>query len=183
MDSKNTTVVIGAGVVGLATALYLQRSGSQVTVVDPLPPAGGGVVRQRGTDQRRHRTPRRDAWHAAQNPEVAGRPDGPADAATGVPAADAALALALDQGGPHGRRRPPVRRTARAAPRLARLLARVARRGAFRSTHRGGRPGQGLGRRVEGCTPVRARPVPAARHSRAGARPRGPAPDLSGDRE
>lgn len=41
MDSKNTTVVIGAGVVGLATALYLQRSGSQVTVLDPLPPAGG----------------------------------------------------------------------------------------------------------------------------------------------
>ncbi len=41
MDSKNTTVVIGAGVVGLATALYLQRSGSEVAVLDPLPPAGG----------------------------------------------------------------------------------------------------------------------------------------------
>jgi len=41
MDSETTTVVIGAGVVGLATALYLQRSGSQVTVLDPLPPAGG----------------------------------------------------------------------------------------------------------------------------------------------
>jgi glycine/D-amino acid oxidase-like deaminating enzyme len=41
MDSENTTVVIGAGVVGLATALYLRRSGSGVTVLDPLPPAGG----------------------------------------------------------------------------------------------------------------------------------------------
>jgi len=34
-------MVLGAGVVGLATALYLQRSGHQVTVLDPLPPAGG----------------------------------------------------------------------------------------------------------------------------------------------
>jgi glycine/D-amino acid oxidase-like deaminating enzyme len=41
MDGKGTTVVIGAGVVGLATALYLQRSAHQVTVLDPLPPAGG----------------------------------------------------------------------------------------------------------------------------------------------
>jgi D-amino-acid dehydrogenase len=35
------TVVIGAGVVGMATALFLQRSGQNVTVVDPYPPAGG----------------------------------------------------------------------------------------------------------------------------------------------
>ncbi len=35
------TLVLGAGVVGLSTALYLQRSGSRVTVLDPLPPAGG----------------------------------------------------------------------------------------------------------------------------------------------
>src|SRR5829696_9991709 len=42
MDSnKRATLVLGAGVVGLSTALYLQRSGHQVTVVDPLPPAGG----------------------------------------------------------------------------------------------------------------------------------------------
>ena len=36
-----TTTVLGAGVVGLSTALYLQRSGQRVTVLDPLPPAGG----------------------------------------------------------------------------------------------------------------------------------------------
>ena len=36
-----TTLVIGAGVVGLSTALYLQRAGVQVTVLDPLGPAGG----------------------------------------------------------------------------------------------------------------------------------------------
>ena len=42
MDTtRPTTIVLGAGVVGLSTALYLQRSGHRVTVVDPLPPAGG----------------------------------------------------------------------------------------------------------------------------------------------
>ena len=34
-------VVIGAGVVGLSTALYLRRSGRDVVVIDPLPPPGG----------------------------------------------------------------------------------------------------------------------------------------------
>ena len=34
-------VVIGAGVVGLSTALYLRRSGRDVTIIDPLPPPGG----------------------------------------------------------------------------------------------------------------------------------------------
>jgi glycine/D-amino acid oxidase-like deaminating enzyme len=34
-------VVIGAGVVGLSSALYLRRSGREVTVIDPLPPPGG----------------------------------------------------------------------------------------------------------------------------------------------
>jgi len=38
---QGATLVLGAGVVGLSTALYLQRSGSRVTVLDPLPPAGG----------------------------------------------------------------------------------------------------------------------------------------------
>lgn len=35
------TIVIGAGVVGLSTALYLQRAGRAVAVIDPLGPAGG----------------------------------------------------------------------------------------------------------------------------------------------
>jgi glycine/D-amino acid oxidase-like deaminating enzyme len=39
--SKPVTIVLGAGVAGLSTALYLQRSGHNVTVIDPLPPAGG----------------------------------------------------------------------------------------------------------------------------------------------
>jgi D-amino-acid dehydrogenase len=34
-------VVVGAGVVGLSTALYLRRSGRDVVVIDPLPPPGG----------------------------------------------------------------------------------------------------------------------------------------------
>jgi D-amino-acid dehydrogenase len=39
--SKPQTTVLGAGVVGLSTALYLQRYGHQVSVLDPMPPAGG----------------------------------------------------------------------------------------------------------------------------------------------
>ncbi len=34
-------IVLGAGVAGLSLALYLQRSGNQVLVIDPLPPASG----------------------------------------------------------------------------------------------------------------------------------------------
>jgi D-amino-acid dehydrogenase len=39
-DEPSRVLVIGAGVVGLATALYLRRSGRRVTVIDPTP-AGG----------------------------------------------------------------------------------------------------------------------------------------------
>ncbi len=39
--SQHPVLIVGAGVVGLSTALYLQRSGVQVTVLDPLGPAGG----------------------------------------------------------------------------------------------------------------------------------------------
>ena len=38
MDNPST-IVLGAGVAGLCTALYLQRSGQRVCVIDPLPPA------------------------------------------------------------------------------------------------------------------------------------------------
>lgn len=41
MTDTNPVVVIGAGVAGLSTALYLQRAGRSVKVIDPLPPAGG----------------------------------------------------------------------------------------------------------------------------------------------
>ncbi|MDA8252684.1 MAG: FAD-dependent oxidoreductase [Rhodospirillales bacterium] len=34
-------IVLGAGVVGVATALYLQRAGLATRVLDPLPPGGG----------------------------------------------------------------------------------------------------------------------------------------------
>lgn len=36
-----STLVLGAGVAGLSTAVYLQRAGRDVTVIDPLPPGGG----------------------------------------------------------------------------------------------------------------------------------------------
>lgn len=38
---EKSVIVLGAGVMGLCAALYLQRSGQKVRVLDPLPPAGG----------------------------------------------------------------------------------------------------------------------------------------------
>ena len=35
-NSSSPILVIGAGVVGLASALYLQRSGREVVILDPL---------------------------------------------------------------------------------------------------------------------------------------------------
>jgi glycine/D-amino acid oxidase-like deaminating enzyme len=40
-EARPHTIVLGAGVVGLATALYLRRLGVPTTVIDPLPPGGG----------------------------------------------------------------------------------------------------------------------------------------------
>lgn len=39
--SSSSTVVLGAGVAGLCAALYLQRNGHEVLVVDAMPPASG----------------------------------------------------------------------------------------------------------------------------------------------
>jgi D-amino-acid dehydrogenase len=39
--AQHEAIVIGAGVAGMSTALYLRRSGLNVAVIDPLPPAGG----------------------------------------------------------------------------------------------------------------------------------------------
>ncbi len=39
--ASHGAIVIGAGVAGLSTALYLQRAGVQVAVIDALPPASG----------------------------------------------------------------------------------------------------------------------------------------------
>jgi len=38
---SHSAIVIGAGVVGISTALYLQRGGVATAVIDPLGPAGG----------------------------------------------------------------------------------------------------------------------------------------------
>lgn len=37
----NSIAIVGAGIVGMSAALYLQRAGLPVTVIDPLPPGGG----------------------------------------------------------------------------------------------------------------------------------------------
>ncbi len=39
--ANHQAIVIGAGVAGLSTALYLQRGGMATAVIDPLPPASG----------------------------------------------------------------------------------------------------------------------------------------------
>src|SRR5580658_8905927 len=39
--ARHGAIVLGAGVAGLSTALYLQRAGVAVAVIDPLGPAGG----------------------------------------------------------------------------------------------------------------------------------------------
>ncbi len=39
--ARHGAIVLGAGVAGLSTALYLQRAGVPVALIDPLPPAGG----------------------------------------------------------------------------------------------------------------------------------------------
>ena len=39
--AQHGAIVVGAGVAGLSTALYLQRAGVAVAVIDPLPPPGG----------------------------------------------------------------------------------------------------------------------------------------------
>src|SRR5271165_4372664 len=39
--ARHEAIMLGAGVAGLSTALYLQRAGVAVAVIDPLPPAGG----------------------------------------------------------------------------------------------------------------------------------------------
>lgn len=37
----NSIAIVGAGIVGMSAALYLQRAGQSVSVIDPLPPGGG----------------------------------------------------------------------------------------------------------------------------------------------
>lgn len=40
-DSNKNVAIIGAGIVGVSTAIWLQRAGHDVTLIDPAGPAGG----------------------------------------------------------------------------------------------------------------------------------------------
>jgi len=48
--AQHPALVVGAGVVGLSAALYLQRAGVQVAVIDPLGPAGGASFGNAGKE-------------------------------------------------------------------------------------------------------------------------------------
>lgn len=48
-DTQAATIVVGAGIVGLSTALWLQRAGIDVTVIDRGEPGGGASYGNAGT--------------------------------------------------------------------------------------------------------------------------------------
>ena len=78
MDANRARqLVLGAGVVGLSTALYLQRSGTSVTVHRSAAAGRRHVVRQLGADQQGHGGADRDARDARQGSAVAHRREGP----------------------------------------------------------------------------------------------------------
>lgn len=47
-EDRKPVIVLGAGVAGLSAAVFLQRAGCAVTVVDPLGPAGGAYFGMTG---------------------------------------------------------------------------------------------------------------------------------------
>ena len=56
-DKRGRAVIIGAGIVGVATASYLQRDGWAVTIVDPRPPGEGASRGNAGLLATDHVTP------------------------------------------------------------------------------------------------------------------------------
>ena len=90
--------VIGAGVVGLSTALYLQRAGRRRDSDRSAAAGGRRLLRQCRPDQRRHLGADRPAGHAAQGAGLADRPLGPLVVRPALLPEGAALAAALDRG-------------------------------------------------------------------------------------
>ena len=57
MSEHGRAVIVGAGIVGVATASYLQRDGWAVTIVDPRPPGEGASMGNAGLLATDHVTP------------------------------------------------------------------------------------------------------------------------------
>ncbi|MBK9607188.1 MAG: FAD-dependent oxidoreductase [Betaproteobacteria bacterium] len=113
MDTtRPTTIVLGAGVVGLSTALYLQRSGHNVTVVDPLPPAGGASYGNSGLISSDTAVPIALPGMLGKVPKWLADPMGPLVVRPSY-FPRAAVAAAMDRGQPDGARAEDLGRDAR----------------------------------------------------------------------
>ncbi|QBR02199.1 NAD(P)/FAD-dependent oxidoreductase [Paraburkholderia pallida] len=75
--NRDAVIVIGAGVVGMATALFLQRAGKTVTVIDPFPPAGGCSFGNAGMISANNATPIAMPGMLSRVPGWLLDPDGP----------------------------------------------------------------------------------------------------------
>ena len=95
MDGNGAVVVLGAGVAGLATAVYLQRAGRTVTVLDPLGPAGGASFGNAGMISADTAAPIAMPGMLRRVPRLARRPRRAADRPSGLRAGRDALADAL----------------------------------------------------------------------------------------
>lgn len=125
--ARHPALVIGAGVVGLSTALYLQRAGRQVAVIDPLGPAGGASFGNAGMLSPDTATPIAMPGMLRRVPGWLRDPLGPLAVQAILFSARIAMAAAMGEGRPPRSRAGSVRRNAGVAPRNAGLLARTAR--------------------------------------------------------
>ncbi len=121
--SQHQVLVIGAGVVGLSTALYLRRTGLDVTVLDPLGPAGGASFGNAGMLSPDTATPIALPGMLRKVPGWLRDPLGTARGASIVFPTRAPVAAAMGEGGPAAARPRGVRCDARAASRYPDLLA------------------------------------------------------------
>ncbi len=124
--ARHEAIVIGAGVAGLSTALYLRRAGVAVVVIDPLPPAGGASFGNAGLLSPDTAVPIALPGMLRKVPGWLTDPLGPAIGAPELFPARAALAAALDQVRPIAARDGDLRCDARAPSRDAGLLAGAA---------------------------------------------------------
>ena len=139
MSDKRSVTVIGAGIIGIACASWLQRDGHAVTVVSARPPGEDCSFGNSGLLSPGSVVPPALPGRVAQHSAVAARPAGSARDPLGLRAAPAAMARPLARrlpgsAGARGIER--ARSAARAGVRELRAAPRRRRRDRSRSTHR-----------------------------------------------